>query len=236
MLKIAVCDDVKIDKDHLVSIIEQIMSKKHLKYCVNQFSSGEEFLKDKMTYDIIFMDIEMSDMSGMEVAKKLYEAGSQAFLIFTTSYDDYLREGYKVRAFRYIMKPVPFNEVEEAVNQIIKIWYADRILFKRNDTWYAIAQKDILYVESANGGRGVMIHTKKNKLFDSRTMEEYGQLLSENRFFRSHRCCYVNMDYIESYDRSNIFLKSGEQVWLSCKKHKVFTEAFHSYKWERGSR
>lgn len=236
LIKVAICDDMNIDRHCLVSLVSELLDKRRLKYCIYQFSSGEELLAEQLMFDIIFLDIQMPGIDGIEVAKRFYEAGSQAFLIFTTSYNEYIGEGYKVRAFRYLMKPVSRCDVEEAVNKILKIISEERILFKKNKTYYSIPQKDILYIESANGGRGVLIHTIKSKMADSRSMEEYDQLLSKSRFFRSHRCCYVNMEFIESYDKSSIFLKGGEQVWLSCKRHKRFVEAFDSYKWERGSR
>lgn len=236
MIKIAVCDGINADKSRLVSIISEIMEERHVKYCIYQYSNGEELLSAKIMFDIIFLDVKIPGIDGIEVARKFYEAGSQTFLIFTTSYNEYIAEGYKVRAFRYLMKPVSSDDIEEAINKILKIISEERILFKRNKTYYSIPQKDILYVESASGGRGVLIHTIKSNMTDSRSMEEYDRLLSKSRFFRSHRCCYVNMGYIESYDKSCISLKGGEQVWLSCKKYRQFSEAFEAYKGERGSR
>lgn len=234
-VKVAVCESANADRHHLAEIVGEFLDGIDVKYSISQYKDGREFLEAEEEFDIVFLNLELPKVNGMEVAKQLYESDKSCFIIFTALCEKDWREGYKVQAFRFLVKPLQQQEVEEAVCQIIKIRCANRIIFCKSSQRFYIPVKDILYVEPSVKGRGVTVHTANMNVEDTRTMKEYSHLLTADFFYRTHRSCYVNMDYIVSYDQFNIHLKSGEQVWMSCKRRKRFIEVFESYKLKRGS-
>ena len=90
MIRIAVVDDEREQIDHLIEIISCFFSQKHIKYMIDDFESGENLLKSKTVFDIIFLDIQMSGIDGIETAQKLRINNKRTALFYVTSYSDYV--------------------------------------------------------------------------------------------------------------------------------------------------
>ena len=111
MFRIAICEDEKNILDYENFIVKQWAEKRNLSQMVelDSYVSAEQFLfemEDKAPYDVLIFDIQMKDMNGMELAKKLRASGCDSVIIFVTGVPDYAIEGYEVGAVRYILKPV----------------------------------------------------------------------------------------------------------------------------------
>ena len=106
-MKIAICDDEIICIDRLRQLLQPYMEKESLE--IDSFLSGEEFLYNSHgieQYDIIFLDIEMFDVSGLDVAERLRSKGSNAIIIFITSYINYVSDTFRLGAFQFLVKPI----------------------------------------------------------------------------------------------------------------------------------
>ena len=104
MLRIAVCDDEKSMGDYLKRLIEQRLADEK-DYGVEVFSSGAELLRHGSDFDIFFLDIDLKDMSGIEMARSLRRE-SEAVIVFVTALKEYAAEAFEVSAFSYLLKPV----------------------------------------------------------------------------------------------------------------------------------
>lgn len=111
--KIAVCDDSEKDSDYVLSIVKDWAHKDNLNIQINTFSSAEAFLlhyEAENDYDILILDIEMKEMNGVELAKRIHQGNKEIQIIFITGYTDYIADGYDVEALHYILKPIHADE------------------------------------------------------------------------------------------------------------------------------
>ena len=154
-MKIAVCDDDKAAREHIVSLIkEQIQDAE-----IMTFATGEEMLKVQSSFDISFLDVEMREVSGMDVANHIRqkEQGStRSIIIFVTDYEKYMNSAFDVSAFHYLLKPIDEEKFRNVFGRALDELYAVRewtkrfILVRNSGIQQKVYLKDIYYIESAN--------------------------------------------------------------------------------------
>lgn len=230
-MKIAVCDDDKASREHIVSLItEQIQDAE-----ITTFATGEEMLNVQTTFDISFLDVEMNGISGMEVAHHIRQEeprGRKSIIIFVTGYEKYMNCAFDVSAFHYLLKPIDeekfYAVFERALRELsmAKDHTKRFILLKSQGVQRKVYIKDIYYIESAN--KKVILHTKTGILETYGKMEEYAQMTGSG-FYRCHRCYLVNMEKIASYNSNTITLVNGEQLILAQKKYNDFIKQYMKY-------
>lgn len=222
-MNIAVVDDEKVIREHIKNLIEkQIMDA-----CLELYARGEELLASEKRFDIVFLDIQMDGMNGIETAKMLREKQGETVLIFVTGNREYVFDALDLYAFHYLLKPVDerkFREVLEKAAEEVERNKEKEWLFikKRNLT---IDQADILYIESK--AKKVEIHTVRSKgiIEIYATMEELEGQLGE-KFYRCHRAYIVNMAHITEYDNDSITMINGDKIYLTKKKYGDFVKTY----------
>ena len=201
MLNILICDDEKPFLDKLANKITVYLETREIPFQMAAFCSGEELLKqskDKQ-FDIAFLDISMNAVSGMDAAEYLRDRNQKICIVFVTGYMDYVLDGYKVGALRYLVKDsleVSFQECMEAVLKKFHI-DTDEICLEFTDRKQYLKADEICFVESrghkllflAVDGKHV-IGTMNRKLTDVEG------LLGGHGFLRVHQSYMVNMKYI----------------------------------------
>ena len=232
-MKIAVCDDDMATREHIVSLIkEQIHDAE-----IVTFGSGEEMLKSQDDFDISFLDVEMEELSGMDVAKHIRqeqeEKGStRSIIIFVTGYDKYMNDAFDVSAFHYLLKPVNEEKFRTVFERALKELSVTEertklyILVRNSGVQQKVYIKDIYYIESAN--KKVIIHTSEGILESYGKMEELEQMTGGS-FYRCHRCYLVNMEKIASYSADTIKVINGDELILAQKKYNDFIRQYMRY-------
>ena len=107
MFKIAVCDDEEIFRKNIYKIIMKYMDENGCPCEIDEFASGREFISlgiNMAKYDIVFLDINMDEIDGMETAQEIRKVSNDIFIVFVTAFISYAVEGYSVNAIRYILK------------------------------------------------------------------------------------------------------------------------------------
>ena len=106
-IKIAVCDDLAEDSENITRLLSEYTDKKNLYVKIEEFSSGEAFLSSYTSvYSLVFMDIFMSGMNGMETAKKLISRNSRVQIVFGSTSTEFAAEAFDIEALHYMVKPV----------------------------------------------------------------------------------------------------------------------------------
>jgi len=225
-LNIAIVDDEKVIREQISSLIEKQIPDCYLK----AYATGEELLAVEKRFDIVFLDIQMDGMDGIETARMLREKQDEMVLIFVTGNREYVFDALDLYAFHYLLKPVDeskFREVLARAALEVAKKKKKRVLFikKRNLT---LDQADILYIESR--AKKVEIHTKgtKGTIEIYATMEELENQLGED-FYRCHRAYIVNMAHITEYDNDSITITNGDKICLTKKKYGDFVKAYMWY-------
>ena len=227
-MDIAVVDDEKAIREHICGLVEERQPESR----IEAYATGEELLASGKRFDIVFLDIQMEGMNGIEAARCLREKNANlgvedTVLVFITGIRDYVFDALDLYAFQYLLKPIDerkFAEVlERAVREAAKK-KERRVLFikSRNLT---LDQSEILYIESR--AKKVEIHTKgaAQAIEIYAAMDELEGQLGEN-FYRCHRAYIVNMDCITEYDGESITLTGGDRVYLTKKKYGEFVKAY----------
>lgn len=229
MLKIAICEDDNIQRKNLIHMIDRYLGIISKEYETFEFISGEKLLLSRDEFDIYFLDIEMDNISGIDVARKIRITNAKAIIIFTTGFKDYVFDAFDVNAFHYLIKPIHEMKFKEILYSAIKsISKKDKFLLAKNSSSsYKIFFKDIIYIESNH--RKVKIHTTYDIIEYYYKISDLENELLKDNFFRCHKSYIVNFEYVQSFDNTFIALKNSEKVFVSKYKLTDFSKAFMYY-------
>ncbi len=232
-MRIAVCDDDKAAREHIVSLIQEQGADTE----ITAFAGGEEMLRAKEEFDIMFLDIEMEGTSGLETARRLRrieekEGREKSVLIFVTGYERYVYDAFDVSAFQYLLKPL---QKERFAAIFARAWKEASAVRRRSAAYLFVKSagmqrkvylKDILYIESAD--KKVVLHTKTGILETYGKMNEWERAVGGG-FYRCHRCYLVNMEQIVSYGADHLEVLGGDRLLLAQKKYAGFIKRYLEY-------
>ena len=229
-MNIAVVDDEEAIREQIGGFIK----KRNPDFHISGFATGEGLLAAEKDFDMIFLDIQMEGMGGIEAARSLRQSGVDAVVIFITGIKEYVFEAFDVSAFHYLLKPIEEQKFMEVLGRAAeearkrKGQKERQIFIRAKNQGYTLNLNSILYIESR--GKKVEIHTTdmEDIIESYATMDELEGQLGDG-FYRCHRGYLVNMAHIVRYDSDSIFLSSGEKVYLTRKKHNEFVKAYMWY-------
>ena len=213
--KIAVCDDSDADRQYITDMATRWAQKAGHTVQITGFSSAEQFLfayVEKSDYDILLLDIEMGEMDGVTMARKLRRDNETIQIIFITGFSEYISEGYDVAALHYLMKPVKEEKLDDVLDRAAdKLAKNEKILtFETGGEMIRIPIYQVRYAEVF--GNYVTIHAAA----DFTVKMTLGELEKEldRRFFRAGRSVLVNLTQISRVTKSEIRLGDGTAISL----------------------
>lgn len=228
MLRIAVCDDEKTMGEYLKQLIQRRLGDDK-EYRVEVFSKGQELLKEGKNFDIFFLDIDLKDMSGLEMARSLRKE-SEAVIVFVTALKEYVFDAFDVHAFQYLLKPIDenkfFNVLDMAIAECRPLKQSEPLVIRVKGIYRNIPKESILYAE--NEARKVVLHLEEEQISYYAKMSELEGILGD-AFFRCHRGYLVNLSAVEGYDTGNIQLKNGETILMAKQKYSAFVTAYMEF-------
>lgn len=230
-MRIGICDDEFYQRNMLDKIIEKLAKELHIKIETKQHMSGEELLKklekDIYSYDILLLDIQMKELTGIDVARILRETNQSTLIIFITAVPDFVFEGYNVRAFNYILKPIDERKVKEVLTQAIKtLEIVDKPYYTivTKEATHKIDLDKIIYFKSDK--RLVEALTTKGEYCFYSKLDEIEEALKEKGLIRCHQRYLVNREYMEVISENEMILKTGEKIPISRNRYKETMLAF----------
>ncbi len=229
-MKIAVCDDETVVCRQISDQIRRVYPS----FYVQEFYSGEELLKDAAQFQIIFLDIRLGGMNGIETARQIRKESSKTVLVFLTAVEEYVFQAFDVEALHYLLKPLKkekFFQVMELAVKKAEEGLADKkkqrsIIIKAGAVTRKIEIDEIIYAEIQN--RKVTVHTAEGKLEYYGKLSELLKELGEN-FICPHRSYLVNFAYVSSYCATSITLDNGAEVFLAKQRYKDFVKQYLQY-------
>lgn len=231
MITIAVCDDSKNMVDAMKAYLDEYREKTEKELCVFTFLSGEELLNNyNCKYDIIFLDIRMPGMNGIQVAEKIREKDQKVIIIFLTSLVQHALDGYKVRAANYLIKPITKNRLKMEIDRwTMQLEQKEEpFITVHNDNGnYKLLLKSISYIETYN--RNLMIHTDQGNIVCYWKLKEMENMIKKYGFARNHSSYIVNLFYVSNIEKMEIKLITGERLPIGKSKKKEFMQELSSY-------
>lgn len=230
MYRFAVCDDNPVDAAYVVGLIGEWNKTAKLPLKIEQYPSAEAFLfayEEDNSIDVLFLDIEMGSMSGVELAKRLRQSGAGLQIIFITGYMEYIAEGYDVEALHYLIKPVTGGKLGAVLDRAV-----ERLKMRENTLTLTLADGvarlplyEIQYLEVQKNY--VTIHADEEYSV-KRTLNELAEELNES-FYRIHRSYIVNLRFVKRISRAEVTLKDGTVLPLSRKLYDGLNQAVIRY-------
>ncbi|MDD3174192.1 MAG: LytTR family DNA-binding domain-containing protein [Herbinix sp.] len=225
---VGICDDEEIIRNELIRLCEKYKASNMSDLDIKCFSSGEELIACKQPIDILFLDIQMKGLNGLKTAEKIRENDESMTIIFLTGFRGFMQAGYKVRAFRYLLKPVNEQEFIQSITEAIKdITKNSKAIVGLDGDIRFVKLKDIIYVEYVD--RYTVVRTKKGTYESATSMNEWENILNTGDFFRVHKAYIVNMEYIDEIGKE-IQLDNGEKVEVSFRQVAKLKKACKAYR------
>lgn len=234
MMKInmAVCDD---DAKY-AGVVENYIYKLGHKIQCDVYANGEDLLKsyknNSADYDVIFLDMELGGINGIETANEVRKTDDKVIIVFITSYREYMQQSFECAPFRFLLKPVDFDEFKKVYDDIcIKLNdNPETFVFLENKKRTRLFCSDIVCFES--DGHSILMHTKDGNTHKMRkTMTQLFDLVDSNMFVRTHRAYAVNLQYVYQIgDAEAILHNYHKAIPISRTYRKDLTDAFLNYK------
>lgn len=231
-MKIAICDDDKNIREQIAFLVKQ----QNQDCKIQSYASSEELLSDGVDYDMFFLDVEMGNISGIELAKEIRKrqdvSCSRCIIVFVTGFREYMEDAFDVNAFHYLVKPIRedkfaevFHRAEKEISMVKE--QADRyIMVKEGEQRRKLFLRNIRYIESMD--RKAIFYMEHGitetyaKMYDLE--EQLGKL-----FFRCHRGYLVNLEKVIAYSSNSIQVQGGDTIILAEKKYPDFVRAYLRY-------
>ena len=230
MLRFIVCEDNKDFLGRLCTVVNKIMMPYNFEYKINKFNSYtkelSEIIKRKNEQKVYILDIELGDISGLEIASEIRENDLESIIIFVTSHNECKNDIFYSRllAIDYIAKDRLWEDrFESTLDYTIKAINRRRVLaFEFNYNSYRIPFDDILYIEKVQDNQKCIINTENGSQFEIiSTISDLIEKLGPN-FFQSHKSCIINIDKIKkiNYADNTITFINNECVYLLSNRKK----------------
>lgn len=220
MYRIVICEDDESQRSNLYNSIFNIFDEISNKVEIFEFKSGEELLSSEVEdIDIFFLDIQMDEITGMDVAKKIREKNSVSEIIFITSLIEYVQEGYKVRAYRYLLKPIEHEDLKENILSCISDIINKRdnfMIVEENGSKHKVSIKNITYIEIIK--KDITIHTLDRDYNIKNRIKNLEKELLVHNFFRCHKSYLINMEHVDFIGKDNVMIKNEE---IPVSKHRM---------------
>jgi len=226
-LRIALCEDNPVDAELLKALVE--ITDTH--HTLEAFPSGEAFLEgfEREKYDLIFLDVYMGKLTGVQTAELIREIDEQVVIIFTTTSDDYTREGYRLNAYKYLIKPLEGKDIVDALELASlkrdKAQGATLTIVTDNEP-VVVLLNDIVYIESSN--RRLLVYTVNETYTANMTIDALLKLLPSPQFLQSHRSYIVNLDHVDELEEDFI-MDNGDIAYITVKNHRKIKRAYTNY-------
>lgn len=227
-MRIGICDDDIEEAANLKKIVKEYLSLQNIDCTINSCSLPKVFLEEYQMLDLLFLDIEMPEYNGLEVAKEIRKKDSEMRIVFLTSHREYIQKAFVVRAYRYLYKPYRKREIIEVLENTKKEMQAVAGIYieKKNGEQQFVPFRNILYMEAL--GDGVAVCLENGYIVTRKTLKNWMEILPEE-FYQCHKSYIVNMFYIVKITNSVVILKKQKTVPVSVRKRKALGEQYFDY-------
>jgi len=235
-LKAIVIDDERMARTLLKGMIEELRPELSVVELCADLPSGIQAIH-KHQPDLVFLDIEMPGHSGLEILTFLNEKDIQFSIIFTTAYNQYAVQAFKLSALDYLLKPVTASDLETAIDRFYKHrtnfgglaalkenWQVEgvkKIAINTVNSVRFVAISDILYLK-ADGAYTQFLLVDESLITSSKGLKHYEEILQEQQqFMRCHKSYLVNLSYVKEYVKSDggyLLLTNTQQIAISTEK------------------
>ncbi|NLK78285.1 MAG: response regulator transcription factor [Clostridiales bacterium] len=230
MKKIAICDDEVNFQKVLREKLEEYYGM--LEVEIEVFSSGMDFLdrfkKYPLEFQMIFMDIEMPGLDGIETSKRIRKINQSIPIIFLTSHTELAMEGYEVEAFRFLDKPLQMERLVKTLHDFDNLRLLDsKIELQDGERTMLVNWMEIQYVQSENVY--INVYLEDTRYLIRKKLGGIEEQMPKQIFYKPHRSYLINLGFVKSFDGKKIMMKNGNEIPLSRGKRNDFKKSMMNY-------
>lgn len=232
-MSIFLCEDNEEHLNRLWDVVKFVGEQKGLEISLTAFRSADEMLEklesesvlQNISIDVIFADIEMPGMNGIELGKKIHQSYPECYFVFTTAFEEYAIQGYEARAYRYLLKPITEQNISQTLEQILKEKERSKsLMLKEQGKEVFLPLKEIIYISAED--KYTIFHTKEISYFDRISLKECEQLLCNYGFYQIHRSYMVNMKHHKKLGKGMVVLSNDIQLPISRNREEEYRKCF----------
>ncbi len=230
MIHIAICDDEKHMSDQIRAIASDFFRKKNREIRLRTFLSGEELLNDEGQIDILFLDIQMKGMDGLETARKLRAGQFRGFLIFITVLKEMVFQSFEVQAYDYLVKPVEEKQFEKTMERLFASMQnagEDSLLVQKGYEGRIIREDEIVFCEVID--RKIYLNLASGEVVNYYERIENLETKLGSHFFRCHRSYLINLKHLKGYKNGTACMDNGKEVPVSRLRSREFSGVVLQY-------
>ena len=230
MIYIAICDDEKHMSAHIRSCVSDFFRKKNRETSLRMFSSGEELLSYNGQIDILFLDIQMKGMDGMETARKLRADQFRGFLVFITVLKEMVFQSFEVQAYDYLVKPVDKKQFEKTMERLYASMQnarEDSLLVQKGYEGRIIPKDEIVFCEVID--RKIYLNLASGDVVDYYERIENLEAKLDKHFYRCHRSYLINLKHLKGYKNGIACMDNGKEIPVSRLRSKEFSGVVLQY-------
>lgn len=232
-LNVFICDDYSEDLANIHAHLLQYAFQYDENLKITTFSSGKDLLNNEKISqcNIIFLDIEMPGTDGLMTAQLLRQHYSpELFIVFTTSYPEYMQDSFEVQPFQFLTKPISYPKIERIMKAIchrIKNSSYSTIVVDDAGEEHFVSLRDLIYIRNEKSRKGFLsFRLTEGNILSKGSLVYYEDLLKEEGFVSPTRGFLMNVRFIKSFNGSRVLLKNGEQLEVSRRKSKELQKEY----------
>ena len=229
MLLIAIVDDDPKDADLLKSLVEEYCSKNGIAAMTHVFSGGLGLIRAPETHDIVFLDIQMGRLDGLETARLLRKINTESLLIFVTNMAQFAIKGYEVDALDFILKPATKDAIVYVMDKAMKRLNANAgvtFSLKTGEGTVSLSANDITYVEVFD--HNLVYHTTRGEYTVRGRLSDLTDKLDPDRFVMCNRSFIVNLRHVSNVTADHLLI-GGTRISVSKSHRKELMTRFSSF-------
>ena len=216
--------------DHIRSFVFDFFRKKNREISLRMFSSGEELLSYNGQLDLLFLDIQMKDMDGMETARKLRAGQFRGVLIFITVLKEMVFQSFEVQAYDYLVKPVDKKQFEKTMERLYASMQnarEDSLLVQKGYEGRIIPKDEIVFCEIID--RKIYLNLASGDVVDYYERIENLEAKLDKHFYRCHRSYLINLKHLKGYKNETACMDNGKKIPVSRLRSKEFSGVVLQY-------
>lgn len=232
-MKLAIIEDEQAHTELLSKYIEKWSKDRDVPVTIAPFPSAESFLfiwEAEKDFDVLFVDIQMKEMNGMEMARLVRGQNQDIGIVFTTGISDYMEAGYEVEALHYLLKPINYEKLCRCMDRVLKKESRESfVLVQTKEDILKLSAERIMFVEARGHSCLIEFCSHEGKTFHVETTEgisELEQQLSGSDFVKCHRSFLCRIAGIRRIDRTGIIMDNGSWIPVSRRLYSQVNQMF----------
>lgn len=230
MIRIGIIEDEENTYLTIKEYLTTFFNKNNKEINIEYFNTAEKLLSNyDVGFDLIFMDINLPKMNGLEASKKIREKDNLVMIIFVTSLAQYAIKGYEVNAFDYIVKPINYYSFELKLTRVLKKLDSKNekfILINNKQVKRKVSLSNIKYIEVMK--HVLIFHTIEGDFCSSGILKNVVDEVKGSSFYLCNQCYLVNLKYVDRVEGYNLYI-DDEKLLISHPKKKEFMKVLNDY-------